>query len=423
MYEDYKLQRFLQNYIKRNNHHPDLHSLLRCNRRAISDKGVTLLSNGKESRLAGLVRCKNGWCCPVCEATVMNRTAINIGAAIDMLKSEGLIGFMITFTVWHVGSFPLAFSLDNLQKTFARFNHLGSSFKNNNRAIDVFANFRAEHQLKYFVRCTEVTYSQMNGWHPHIHAIFWAPKDKFKAINANLPAIEEKLRATWRKIMINTIKKNAPKYLPNTTNFDKFVDKMIAASPEPGLYISKKHGTEELLPTESGWYLSGWGGNDELTGNRQRKATSPKSVTPRQLLEMAAKIGLETNNYYADLYLDYCLAVKHRIRVHWSKNDIYKRVQEYKLSKNFKRLTKKNSTSEPPKKWQPVCWFPLPLWKQICEIDEIYPLKLLILAFGTSRFALSLITELLEEFDLSPPLKTSPYEEAILKAYNAYINA
>jgi hypothetical protein len=104
------------------------------------------------------------WVCPVCNAKIMARRALEIGAAVEMWQARGgRVGF-VTLTQRHRKGQSLGMLWDALSKAWQRVVG-GTSWKRDQLLYGVSG----------WLRVVEVTYGR-NGWHVHIHSlIFFSP--------------------------------------------------------------------------------------------------------------------------------------------------------------------------------------------------------------------------------------------------------
>ena len=134
----------------------------RCRWRVSSTVGVHHAGGQAPAHWSGVERCSSIWACPVCSAVVRAKRAAEIQAAADAWRAQGGFVVMVTLTMRHRRSDPLAVTLDaavaGWKKMLQR------------RAWRSAAEWAG---LKHYVRAVEVTRSDANGWHPHIHALLF----------------------------------------------------------------------------------------------------------------------------------------------------------------------------------------------------------------------------------------------------------
>jgi len=396
-------------------------SLYYCGSKAVvksSGTAVALVANNKTARFVGNTSCKSSWCCPVCSSRQMSKYGSKIASAIDALKERGELAAMITFTVPHSSGFTCEQITEiayNVWKAFTvHGNKIGESYKN-----DVFSNFMAEFNAKHKVRVTEYTWGQ-SGWHPHFHCMFWFPKNRIQEI-LNW---EERLQKRWLELCKRyTIKQLLIGY-PETqrktvraqveTRINIMYSKLNDVSK--CVYISKdKQG--KVIIQESSNYICGWGGDKELTGNVDCKATAENHFTWQQILSEA----IATNNQkFWDLYFEYATATRKykHARVNFSVHSgLTQIIKEWQKTNEYKKVLKKNRISQEKEfgKWKTVCFFTSLQWFNICAND----LEPNILEMAILPDALTKITELLERHQIPPPIINKAAGDKIEMIWNA----
>jgi hypothetical protein len=132
------------------------------------------------SVVLGLMRCGRIWLCPVCAATIRHKRAEEITAAVVEWIKCGGVAYLVTFTARHGHADRLADLMDALQGTrktpdaprrpgaYQRLITGGTWAGRPDRGQD---GIRDRIGYVGMIRATEVTVGQINGWHPHIHAI------------------------------------------------------------------------------------------------------------------------------------------------------------------------------------------------------------------------------------------------------------
>lgn len=394
-----------------------LKSLLYCGSKIpANNPGVAVLANNKTAKFFGNASCKSPWCCPVCTSRQMSKYASKIAVAIDALKEMGQYAAMITFTIPHTSGFTCEDVTEILYNTWKAFtihgNKIGASYK-----TDIFANFMAATNSKHRVRVTEYTWGNA-GWHPHIHALFWFPRENFQSIldweeKLNQRWLELAKRYTIRQLLIGypeTQRKTVKAKV--TTRVNIMYSKLDAECH--GVFISKKN--SQVIKQESSNYICGWGGNREVCGNTQEKATHEGHYTWQQILAKA----IETDeSKWWDLYFEYAVATrrKRHARVNFSVHSgIAKIIKDYMKTNNYKITAKKNNMNMVREfgKWRVVCWFSQSQWLSICD----YELEVDILKFAVNG-GLTEINKLLKEYDIPPAVQNIEASAIVEEIYNA----
>ena len=114
-------------------------------------------------RFGGVMTCGSVWHCPVCSRKISLFRANEITYVHkELTEKHGFDAFMLTLTVSHKIDTKLDDSLDVIVKAFTyALNHW--SFKQRFKGF-------------LYLKSLEVTYGA-NGWHPHIHALFFIPAE------------------------------------------------------------------------------------------------------------------------------------------------------------------------------------------------------------------------------------------------------
>jgi hypothetical protein len=110
---------------------------------------------------AGLSTCGSVWADPVCNAKIMARRALEIGAAVETWQASGGRVAFVTFTMRHRKGQRLATLWDGLSKAWGRVTS-GKYWQAD----------KARHGVAGWLRVVEVTHGK-NGWHVHIHALLF----------------------------------------------------------------------------------------------------------------------------------------------------------------------------------------------------------------------------------------------------------
>lgn len=131
-----------------------------CGRVAVTPGGsVAVRLRAGVAGFAGLATCGSVWADPVCNAKVMARRALEIGAAVELWQAQGgRVGF-VTLTMRHRKGQRLLTLWDALQKAWRRVT-TGKAWLADREAYGVAG----------WLRVVEVTYGK-NGWHVHVHAL------------------------------------------------------------------------------------------------------------------------------------------------------------------------------------------------------------------------------------------------------------
>ncbi|MBZ4040974.1 protein rep [Flavobacterium hibisci] len=117
----------------------------------------------------GVANCGGYWRCPVCALKISENKKELLSALIGAHQSKGFsIGFL-TLTVRHSKFDTLKKSLNKLTDNYRTFRKGRFFAKTDNGIIGQ-------------VKTLEITYSDVNGWHPHLHILFFYNNSNVKEI-------------------------------------------------------------------------------------------------------------------------------------------------------------------------------------------------------------------------------------------------
>lgn len=141
--------------------------------------GVTLRKQpeGDGCYYNGVQHCGSVWACPTCQATIGQRRAAELAEAMQRWLDDGHGAHFVTLTIPHTKRTPLRRSLDAVAKAWTR-SLTGRHWMSTRKAFGIVG----------YVRTLEATYGEANGWHPHIHAVFFTDKVLGPDAQANLYA-------------------------------------------------------------------------------------------------------------------------------------------------------------------------------------------------------------------------------------------
>jgi len=136
-----------------------------CGRYSVRpDSSVQVRSNGAVAGFSGLSSCGSIWACPVCNSKINAVRRLELGVMISAAESEGLGMAFGAKTIRHTACQPLA----NLWPQ-------QSAVWNAVTVDKTVRRLRTEFGFVGYTRAAEVTIGQ-NGWHPHIHPLYFFAK-------------------------------------------------------------------------------------------------------------------------------------------------------------------------------------------------------------------------------------------------------
>lgn len=388
---DTRLKTFLQNEIIRRfpfRTRIKFKNILRCGKQIIKstdgrEPEVQLMKaeEGHKAKFWGLYTCKNSFLCPTCSAYQMSKHAANIAAAIDALKKDGQVAFMLTLSVIHyknLGCFDLMEILYNAWTNFSKRRSIGDRH--------TMARFQQEFKCVHSVKVCEFTYSDKKGWNPHFHCLFWVPKNRLQEVGE----WEEQLRKSWHTCLANAWAKHyMSKEQPDDgrvrdEKFFKDFFRRLRAYGEirakekiakgdkdvdfervqsGGLWISK-NAKGKIVAQQSSQYINGWGADRELTGKPRKEASGKYSHTIHQLLESAEK----GNGPHMLAIIEFAHAIKEKLRrrVMYSKG-LHKVIDAWRQTKDYQEIMVKKNIQET--KWKSLISFTKQQWEKILDLE------------------------------------------------------
>lgn len=241
-----------------------------CHRNPVSTAaGVTILKGSKGAKFNGLQQCGSVWTCPVCSAKISEFRRGQIREMADVWQKSGKGLIFVTNTIRHGRNDDLRLLLEALT---------GDVY---NRYINHRAYKTARKELGYIgrVRALEVTHGDANGWHPHIHEIWFIEKTLSALELANL---QKKLVKIWNTTLVKA-------GFPSVTS-------------QRGLTVQNASNASDYIAKFGN--QPKWDIGHEMTKNHSKKALSEKGSTPFDLLRRSAS----GDTYASALFKEYAIA-------------------------------------------------------------------------------------------------------------------
>ena len=154
-----------------------------CGRVAITVGGsVAVRESGGVGGFAGLSSCGSVWACGVCNAKIMARRQLEIGAAVEVWKASGGQVAFGTMTMRHWSGHRLEDLWSALSKAWGRVTG-GKSWQRDKKRFGIAG----------WLRVVEVTFGE-NGWHVHVHALFFLESS---TVAPELDALKSSMFGRW----------------------------------------------------------------------------------------------------------------------------------------------------------------------------------------------------------------------------------
>lgn len=118
----------------------------------------------------GVATCGSVWACPVCSAKIQSARRQEVQAVLDWAISQGLVLGFGTMTLRHNKNQPLAKLWGGLGECFKA---VRTDRAVRNRRSWLMADLDTGVSTMPYIRTQEVTYSYENGWHPHVHMVYF----------------------------------------------------------------------------------------------------------------------------------------------------------------------------------------------------------------------------------------------------------
>jgi hypothetical protein len=213
---------------------------------------------GKVS-ISNVQTCGSVWHCPVCAAKITERRRVEMETAINAHKAAGGSISFVTRTVPHTNKL----SLLNFRDSF----RLSDKFMKESRT---YKNMLPRFQCSGNIKAFELTVGEFNGWHLHVHEVFFHDAAAFEglALEAN------------------------PAYVAFLNDFEQtYFDIWHDAAVKAGFYSpSRKHGLQIQNGDFAAEYIAKWGVEPQSKWNSSTELTkahvksSFKGFTPWELI-------------------------------------------------------------------------------------------------------------------------------------------
>lgn len=129
---------------------------------ALKPVSVRYNEKRKKAHYDNVQRCGSVWTCHICAMKVSEERRKELHTAMANGRKKGLVPYLVTFTNRHHCGDDLGDLLDGQKKAF----------------IKLWEKTKVKKMMKSLglvgrITATEVTWSEVNGWHPHYHMIFF----------------------------------------------------------------------------------------------------------------------------------------------------------------------------------------------------------------------------------------------------------
>lgn len=239
--------------------------------------GISINEQGRAA-FHGVGSCGDVWCCPICALRIAEGRRLEVLAALRAHRAAGGIAVLATFTFSHHRDGQLADQVQRLARALARL----KSSRRYKLALEG-AGYLGQ------VRALEVMHGTANGWHPHVHEIWFLQRADID------PGALGRLRASifelWRDVCVRA--------------------GLGEPDREHGFTLEYRKATG--VQSAVGAYVAKWG--HELT-HLHAKQGKLGSRSPWAILEA---LTLKWTWGDSSLFREYAAAVKGRAQLFWSR--------------------------------------------------------------------------------------------------------
>lgn len=236
----------------------------------------------------GVMHCGSVWTCPVCAAKVTEKRRLEIKAAVDTWHARGFSVFMVTFTLQHNAAELLITILAALIKAIRQFKS-GAPWQRR----------EARYKLAGNIKSVEFTISHENGWHPHLHILFYSELAEWQL---DPEAIKQDFSDRYCSILADDGRYASAIYGVDVKIGNQAIGEYLAKAGQDVAAKVDKHAAEAL------------GLDWEMTKQGQKQGQADGHYTPFQLLELA-KAG---DDWAKAKYKEYAENTKGLQQLRWS---------------------------------------------------------------------------------------------------------
>ncbi|GMB02275.1 protein rep [Pelosinus sp. IPA-1] len=263
------------------------HSTIKCLRvktRNSDNVGIRVDHKHKKAHYTGVMVCGSPWACPLCASKIQNRRAIEIQEAFKWAyRDKQFQMMMVTLTFPHGIADDLGEMMEKLKIAMVYFRK-GANYDKFKKSIG----------YQGMIKAQEITWGQINGWHPHTHEL--------QIINYDIDQKEEKRIS---KFILNqwemACKKAGLLKHGSIADFRKKAVHIIFHAKDSD-YLAKLNNEDRA-----------WGADKEMASASTKKGRMT-GLSPFQILDQS-----DENEEFQNLYLEYALKMKGKRQLVWSK--------------------------------------------------------------------------------------------------------
>lgn len=250
--------------------------------------------DGRSASFGQLTVCGSVWACSVCESKIIERRKVEIQQVFKSVLVAGCTtkAIMITFTLPHKFSQKLAETLGFLKSGLDSF-RAGSGWVSKAKEIDFLG----------AINSTEITFADLNGFHPHAHMIW------FVDAKTDVKELKKWIYERWLLVLAQAGFK--PTYRQERAMRKHAID--IHDNAHDGDYLAKINAQSETA----------WGAEAEMTQNslkeNKKKGFNPFGILAK-IKELEEAKEFEKARRYKAIFAEYAEATKGKKRIRIDSN-------------------------------------------------------------------------------------------------------
>ena len=201
----------------------------------------------QSAHFSGLMVCGSIWVCPLCAAKISERRRVELEQAIAQCIENGGAVYLVTYTISHK-------RYDDLSTLLQSFLAARKRMKQGRTAQKL----RKRFGILGTVSVREVTWSKLNGWHPHCHELVFCSSE------IDIDEYDQAARSQWQRS----------------------VEHEGLSINEHGFSVSRTHGSVADYVAKFGRepLHSPWGAATEMTKGHLKRGHTQEHVTPFAIL-------------------------------------------------------------------------------------------------------------------------------------------
>jgi len=246
----------------------------------VPGKQVEVWANSalQRARYHNVIRCSDVWICPVCANHITASRRDDLRKVVRTLRPKSIV-VMLSFTLRHKREDALIDTLTCLLDAWRSMTTCRQWDKDRERMFG-------------YVRSLEVTWGRANGWHPHLHVVFFV-KPEF---------------------CVKT-------FIARTRNAWDVSVRVAGGDSDIGIAVGVTYDTEDSADGMAD-YLTKWGLPEEMTRGGMSKGDRDGGYTPLHLLAEYLKYpyGEIPVTHVGKLYMEYAQALRGKRQLTWSRS-------------------------------------------------------------------------------------------------------